>query len=186
MWLRRTGSAQGHRRVQRLLLSVCVCLCVGGAKSAARRHGEVFLRARRRGQEGVGGARPAARRHGKVLLRARRSGQEGARGEVFFGASRRVRGREARRGLQPGDVRSSLRQRGEVCSLATCEVPFGARRRARAHDLQPGEVFRVSAWTKARRPAGPQPGSSSGSCHSWCRCWWRGPSISLPFSLHRT
>jgi len=29
-------------------------------------------------------------------------------------------------------------------------------------------------------------GSSSGSCHSWCRCWWRGPSIILPFSLHRT
>jgi len=29
---------------------------------------------------------------------------------------------------------------------------------AEAHDLQPGEVFRVSAWAKARRPAGPQPG----------------------------
>ena len=28
--------------------------------------------------------------------------------------------------------------------------------------------------------------SSSGSCHSWCGCWWRGPSIILPFSLHRT
>jgi len=24
--------------------------------------------------------------------------------------------------------------------------------------MQPGEVFRVSAWAKARRPAGPQPG----------------------------
>jgi len=30
---------------------------------------------------------------------------------------------------------------------------------------------------------GEWPGSSSGSCHSWCRCWWRGPSIILPFSL---
>ena len=27
-----------------------------------------------------------------------------------------------------------------------------------AHDLQPAEVFRVSAWAKARRLAGPQPG----------------------------
>jgi len=38
---------------------------------------------------------------------------------------------------------------------------FFARRRVRArmaHDFQPGEVFRVSAWVKARRPAGPQPG----------------------------
>jgi len=32
----------------------------------------------------------------------------------------------------------------------------------------------------------PPPGSSSGSCHSWCRFWWWGPSIILPFSLHRT
>jgi len=24
--------------------------------------------------------------------------------------------------------------------------------------MQPGEVFGVSAWAKARRPAGPQPG----------------------------
>ena len=31
-------------------------------------------------------------------------------------------------------------------------------------------------------------GSSSGSCHSWCRCWWRGPSIILPshFTEHDT
>ena len=90
---------------------------------------------------GVGGARSGARRHGKVFLRARR----GARGEVFFGASRRVRGHEARRGLQPSDVRSSLRS-----------APAGEG--AEAHDLQPGELFRVSAWVKARRSAGPQPG----------------------------
>ena len=53
-----------------------------------------------------------------MFLRARRSGQEGGAWPSFFGASRRVRGREARRGLHPGDVRSSLRQRGEVCSPA--------------------------------------------------------------------
>ena len=66
-------------------------------------------------------------------------------------------------------------KRGEVCSPVTCEVFFGsvarsaARRRAKfssacaggrgrapagegakAHDLQPGEVFGVSAWAKAR------------------------------------
>ena len=57
------------------------------------------------------------------------------------------------------DVLSSLLQCGEVCSA---ERP-SARRRAKfegaeAHDLQPGEVFGVSAWAKARQPAGPQPG----------------------------
>jgi len=51
----------------------------------------------------------------------------------------------ARRGPQPGDVRSFLRR-----------VPAGEG--AEAHDLKPGEVFRVSAWAKARRPVGPQPG----------------------------
>ena len=63
-----------------------------------------------------------------MFFRARRSSQEGSRGEVFFGASRRVRGREARRGLQPGDVQSSLRR-----------APAGE-------------------GAEARRPAGPQPG----------------------------
>ena len=29
---------------------------------------------------------------------------------------------------------------------------------AEAHDLQPGEVFGVSAWAEARWPAGAQPG----------------------------
>ena len=33
---------------------------------------------------------------------------------------------------------------------------------AEAHDLQPGEVFGVSAWARARRPAGPQPGINFG------------------------
>ena len=50
--------------------------------------------------------------------------KRGARGEVFFGASRRVRGREARRGLQPSDVRSFLR-----CAAAN--------EGAEANDLQP-------------------------------------------------
>jgi len=74
-------------------------------------------------------------------------------------------------------------KRGEVFGLATCEVLFGstARSAARRHaefssaraggrgrapagegaearDLQPGEVFDVLAWAKARRPTGPQPG----------------------------
>ena len=62
-----------------------------------------------------------------------------ARGEVFFGASRRVRGREARRGLQHGDVRIYLRR-----------APVGED--AEAHDLQPGDVFRVSAWVEAWWP----------------------------------
>jgi len=46
----------------------------------------------------------------------------------LFGAIRRGRGREARRGLQPGDVRSSLRR-----------APAGEG--AEAHDIQLGEVF---------------------------------------------
>ena len=41
---------------------------------------------------------------------------------------------------------------------------------------------RHARWPRVRW----RPCSSSGSCHSWCRCWWRGPSIILPFSLHRT
>ena len=51
---------------------------------------------------------------------------------VLFGASRRGRGREARRGLQPGDVRSSLRRAatGEgaeaLCSSARVGVGEGA------------------------------------------------------------
>ena len=105
---------------------------------------------------GVGGARSGARRHGKVFLRARR----GARGEVFNSASRRVRGRKARQGLHPGDVRGSSAARrglqpGDVRSSLR-RAPAGEG--AEAHDLQPGEVFRLSAWAKARRPAGPQPG----------------------------
>ena len=64
----------------------------------------------------------------------------GARGEVFFGASWRGRGREARRGLQPSDVRSFLR-----CAAAN--------EGAEANDLQPGGDRRVSAWAKTRRPA---------------------------------
>jgi len=128
---------------------------VGGASSAARCHGEVFLRARRRWQEDVGGARSVAWRHGKALLRERRSGQEGGSWRSFL------------------PCESACAKRGEVCSPATSGVLFGsaarsaARRRAEfssagegaeAHDMQPGEVFGVSAWAKARRPAGPQPG----------------------------
>ena len=29
----------------------------------------------------------------------------------------------------------------------------------------------------------PSPGSSSGYCHSWCRCWWRGPFNILPLHI---
>ena len=50
---------------------------------------------------------------------------------------------------------------GEIFSPATCEVLFGsapAGEGAEAHDLKPGEVYCASAWAKARRPAGPQPG----------------------------
>ena len=119
---------------------------------------------------------------------------ERASGEaVLFGVSRRGRGREARRGLQPGDVLSSLPQRGEVCSSAMCEVLFGgrapagesARRWARARRrtiFSPARCSAcrrgrgrgglqvhnpaswrcaprcVSAWAKARWPAGPRPG----------------------------
>jgi len=127
---------------------------VGGVRSAARRFGEVFLRARRRGHEGFGGTGFAARCHGKALLRARRGGQERGPGKVFFGASRRVRGREARRSLQPGDVRSSLRQRGEIFSPATCGVLFGARWRARARRYTTFSPARCSACRRGRRRGG--------------------------------
>ena len=55
-------------------------------------------------------------------------GGAGARGEVLFGTSRCGRGREARRGLQSGDMRSFLRR-------------AAAGEGAEAHDLQPGEVL---------------------------------------------
>jgi len=67
-----------------------------------------------------------------------------------------VRGREARRGLQPGDVRSSLRKRGEVCSPATCEVLFGARRRAKARRRTICSPARCSACRRGRRRGGLQ------------------------------
>jgi len=56
-------------------------------------------------------------------------------------------------------ARSAARRRAEF-SLARS----GGRGRApagegvEAHDHQPGEALNVSAWAKARRPAGPQPG----------------------------
>jgi len=80
--------------------------------------------------------------------------KRGARGEVFFGSSLPMQGRDARRSLQPGDVRSSLRR-----------APVGEG--AEAHDLQPSEVLGVSAWAKARWPAGPQPGVVA-MCSSAC------------------
>ena len=56
-------------------------------------------------------------------------------------------------------VRSVTRRRAEF-SLTRAggrgRAPVGEG--AEAHDLQPGEVHGVSAWAKARRPAGPQPG----------------------------
>ena len=110
------------------------------------------------------GREVCTRRHSKVFLRARR----GARGEVFFGASQRVRGREARRGLQPGDVRSSLRQCGEVCSPATCEVLFGARRRERARRRTICSPAMCSACRRGRRRGGLQVHSPA----SW-RCFPR-------------
>jgi len=117
-----------------------------GARFAARRHGEVFLRARRRGQEGVGGARSAARRHGKVLLSARRSGQEGIarrsslrRAPVGEGAHRRARAR-----------------RRTICSPARCSACRRGRRRGGLQDHNPASwrcVPRcVSAWARARWP----------------------------------
>ena len=53
---------------------------------------------------------------------------KGLAAAVFFGARRRGQEREARRGLQPGDVRSSLRR-------------AAAGEGAEAHDLQPGGVL---------------------------------------------
>ena len=78
------------------------------------------------------------------------------RGEVFVCASRHVRGREARRGLQPGDVRRSLRQRVEVFSPGTCKVIFGARQRVRARRRMICSPARCSACRRGRRRGGLQ------------------------------
>jgi len=67
--------------------------------------------------------------------------------------------RQTREVLFCSAARSAARKRAEFSSARA-----GGRGRAPAgegaepHDLQPGEVFDVSAWAKARRPAGPQPG----------------------------
>ena len=68
--------------------------------------------------------------------------KKGARGEVFFGASRRVRGRESRRGLQPGDVRSSLRRApaGEGAEAHDRARHVGVGEGAVACRSQPGVV----------------------------------------------
>ena len=68
------------------------------------------------------------------FIQASQMGRRGTRRRA------RARRREARQGSQHGDVRSSLwrasagegAKRDEVCSPATCEVLFGARRRAGA------------------------------------------------------
>ena len=115
---------------------------VGGARSAAQRHGEVFLHAHRRGQKDAGGARSAARRGGKVLLHAHRSGQEVGAWRSF--SSVRV-------GVCEGA------KRGEVFSPATCEVLFGsaarssARRRAEFSSARAGGRRRGGARSAVRR-----------------------------------
>jgi len=51
-------------------------------------------------------------------------------------------------------ARSAARRRAKFSSARRAPAGKGTE----AHDLQPGEVFGVSAWAKARQPAGPQPG----------------------------
>ena len=75
----------------------------------------------------------------KARCSSARARGAGARREVLFGASRRGRGREARRGFQPGDVRSFLRH-------------AAAGEGAEANYLQPGEVF--GACRRGRRRGG--------------------------------
>ena len=66
-----------------------------------------------------------------------------ARGEVLFGASRRWRGRKARRILQPGDMRSFLRR--AICSPARCSERVGVGKGAWARGLQSGVVAMCSS-----------------------------------------
>jgi len=83
----------------------------------------------------------------------------GARGEVFFGASWRGRGREARRGLQPSDVRGFLR-----CAAAN--------EGAEANDLQPGEV--IGACRRGRRRGGLQLHQLREAWGAWAAQWQFG------------
>ena len=118
---------------------------------------------------GVGGTRSAARRHGEVLLRARRSGQEGPgdvqsslrRAPVGEAARRRAR---ARRRTICSPARCSACRRGrrhgglQVRNLASWRcVPRC-----------------VTAWAKARwpeSPAGPQP-CLPRRVSAWAKAWW--------------
>ena len=108
----------GARGLQPGAAARCSSTRIGVAKRWAR--GEVFLRCE------------------SACARARSAVRSSARRRAKFSSA-------ARRGLQPGDVRSSLRR-----------APVGEG--AEAHDLQSGAVFGVSAWAKARRPAGSQTG----------------------------
>ena len=80
---------------------------------------------------------------------------------VLFGASRRGRGREARQGIQPGDVRSSPRR-------------AAAGEGAEAHELQPGEVrssLRRAAAGEGAEARDLQPGEVLGACRRGRRRW---------------
>ena len=114
------------------------------ARSAARRRVK-FSSAARRGLQ-PGDVRAPAGEGARRRVRARAGGRgrtlREPRERLLHKPFERVRGREARRGLQPGDVRSSLRQRGEVCSPAT-RARAGGRGRGGARSAARRGVRRV-------------------------------------------
>ena len=88
-------------------------------------------------------------------------------------------GREREREGGAGAPRRTgrMNREGEVCSLVTCGVHFGARRRARAR--RRCVPRRVSASAKARRPAAlPTPG---GLGRYWAAQWHSARAVGKRF-----
>ena len=139
---------------------------VGGARSAARRHGEVVLRARRRGQEARGRvaissaqsallgarstARSAPRRCAKVLS-ARVGGQ--GRGGARSTAQRDVRRVSAWVMVRwPPSLQPGVEATCSSARVGVGESAVACRPTARRHS---GVFLGASAWAKARWHDGP-------------------------------
>ena len=101
---------------------------IGGARSGARRHGELFLRMRRRGQEA----------RGRVAITSAQSAWVRARSAARSAARRRVKFSSARAGGQGRGSARSAAQRGvrRVSAWAKTRWPAG---------LQPGVVAMCSS-----------------------------------------
>jgi len=99
--------------------------------------------------------------------------------ELVFECQGRLQGREGPR-QQYGPI-STLTEIGPVKSAFCRSGPCRASMRARFSGSASASSERcLQDMTYTTKEA---LGSSSGYCHSWCRCWWRGPFNILPLYI---